>query len=112
MQSDHPLNADQAKYYFTCAKDTHEEDGRQFITLFARLSVDCNAETKTAWVELDEVNWSGAPEKLKKMPDVMRKFTVSKPVFEELVKLSKKHHQELYFLTPIYRAKETRRLIK
>lgn len=112
MQSDHPLSTEEAKYYFTRVKDTHEEEGRKFITLFARLSVDCNAETKTAWVELEEVNWSGAPEKMKKMPDAMRRFTVSKPVFEELVLLSKKRHQELYFLTPIYCNREVRRLIK
>lgn len=112
MQSDHPLNAEQAKYYFTRVKDTHEEEGRQFITLFARLSVDCNAETKTAWVELEEVNLSGAPERMKRMPDAMRRFTVSQPIFEELVKLSEKRHQELYFLTPIYQVKETRHLIK
>lgn len=110
MHSTHPPNEKQAKYYFTRVKDTHEEEGRKFITLFARLSVDHNTEIKTAWVELEEMNWSGAPEKMQKMPDIMRKFTVSKSVFEGLMELSKQHYQELYSLTPIHYKSETRRL--
>ncbi|MGK7379356.1 hypothetical protein ACSFXN_16105 [Planococcus sp. 1R117A] len=105
-----PLSAENVKYTFTRVKDTHEENGQKFITLFGRLTVQSSVESKSAWVEIEEVKWDQAPPKLKSMPDAMYLYAVSENIFKELMNISGRHHQNLYFLTPIYMSKEFKRL--
>ncbi|TWT14595.1 hypothetical protein [Planomicrobium sp. CPCC 101079] len=93
-------------YYFTRVKDTHVEEGTVYITLFARLIVKTAVKTKTTWVEIEEVKWDQASEKLQSMHNSMNTYTVSENIFLELLKISTVCHKELYFLTPIYQTKK------
>lgn len=93
-------------YYFTRVKDIHAEDGTVYITLFARLIVKTAAKTKTTWVEIEEVKWEQATEKLQTMPNSMYTYRVSESIFLELLRISTICHRELYFLTPIYLTKK------
>lgn len=93
-------------YYFTRVKDTYEEEGTVYITLFARLIIKTAAKTKTTWVEIEEVKWEEASEKLQVMHNAMHTYRISENVFLELLRISTVCYKELYFLTPIYQTKK------
>lgn len=102
--------AAEENFLFTRVKDTHEENGVKFITLFGRLSRNDCTEVKSEWVEIEEVKWEQASIKLKCMPNAMYSYTISKAIFGELLRLSRKCEKELYYLTPIYKSYEFKRL--
>lgn len=104
------VSAETLQYSFIRVKDTHEENHVKFITLFARLIIKNAYGTKNIWVEIDEVKWEQASEKLKKMPDAMHSYTVNEPVFKELLRLSNSCYKELYSLTPYHKTSEFRKL--
>lgn len=110
MQHNQLLTNEKARYTFTRVKDTHEENGEKFITLFGRLSVQNQTDSKSAWVEIEEVKWEQATDKVKNMPDAMYMFYISKSIFTELVEIANTNHQDLYCLTPLYTAREFKKL--
>ncbi|MDN7227535.1 hypothetical protein QWY22_04730 [Planococcus liqunii] len=110
MQHNQLLTTEKVQYTFTRVKDTYEENGQKFITLFGRLTVQNDGQSKSAWVEIEEVKWEQATEKLKNMPDAMYMFNVSKQIFKDLLQIASSHHQELYCLTPVYVAREYNKL--
>lgn len=104
------LNSKKEIFQFTRVKDTYEENGQKFITLFGRLSSKNAAVMKSEWVEIEEVKWEQASYKLKCMPDAMYSYSVSEAIFRELVRLSRRCERELYYLTPIYKTSECKNL--
>ncbi|MGI2328956.1 hypothetical protein [Planococcus sp. YIM B11945] len=110
MQRNQPLFFDNASYYFTRIKDTHEEDGQRRITFFGRLTIENDWDSKSIWVEIEQVKWEQATEKMKALPDSVQIYSVSAAVFQELERLSGICHQELYFITPIYKTNRSRKL--
>jgi hypothetical protein len=110
MSKNQPFFLNQETYFFTRVKDTHEEEGKLFITLFARLTVQTASETKSLWVEIDEVAWEQASKKLKAIPNRMHTYSVSADIFRGLLQLSRRCPEELYFLTPLYQTKKCKRL--
>src|SRR5690606_20730014 len=104
------VSAETVRFLFTRVKDTHEEDNIKYITLFARLTMKNAYKSKSVWVEIDEVKWDQASQKLKEMPDAMHFYTVEEPIFKELYQISKERYEELYFLPPFYKASEMKRL--
>lgn len=96
-------------YYFLRSKDVHEEEGTEFITLFARLTREftfCSEEhvysrRQSVWVDIDEVESQNAPQKVKELPNAIQTFKIQENVFKELVEASKTCPKELYFVTPI-----------
>lgn len=110
MRVNQLISSEKESYYFSRVKDTYKEDGEIFITLFARLKKVDNDESVSVWADIEEVKWVQASEKLKKMPDGERVFSISKEVFLELKRLSATSHEELYALTPIYKDSSFRQL--
>lgn len=110
MPRKQPISAEKIRYTFTRVKDTHEENGQKFITVFGRLTIQNSVESKSVWVEIEEVKWEQATDKLKSMPDAMYMYYISETIFQELAEISAARHQELYFLTPVYMAREFKRL--
>lgn len=110
MTCHQPVSAETIRYSFIRVKDTHVEEDVKYITLFARLTMRNAYKAKSVWVEIDEIKWNQAPEKLKQMPDAMHSYTVDEHVFRELVRLSRICYKELYSLTPYYKASEFRKL--
>jgi hypothetical protein len=96
-------------YYFLRSKDVHEEDGTEFITLFARLIREFTfysnehvySQRQSVWVDIDEVESRNAPEKVKELPNAIQTFKIQEKVFNELVEASKNCPKELYFVTPM-----------
>ncbi|AQQ53479.1 hypothetical protein [Planococcus lenghuensis] len=109
MHKNQPAIEEEINFYFTQVKDTHRENGQQFITLFARLTVENSVDVTSVWVEIDEVKWEQAPEKLKSAPNGMVTYLIPESVFMGLMKLSKTRHAELYSLTPMYKARKFKR---
>lgn len=101
-------------FYFSKSKGTHEEAGEYFITLFARLSLEIFSsenpvgagESKTFWVDIQEVKYDAASVKMKKMPDSVERFEISGKLFWELYKISQKCPEELYYITPLFNPHE------
>lgn len=97
-------------YYFVRSKDVHEEDGDEFITLFARLTREftlCSngeifSERQSIWVDIDEVKSTDVTQKIRALPNVIQTFTVQEEVFKELVEASRNCPKELYFITPMH----------
>lgn len=110
MTCHQPVSAKTVRYSFIRVKDTHIEGNVKYITLFARLTMKNAYEAKSVWVEIDEIKWDQAPEKLKEMPNAMHSYTVDERVFKELVRLSRTCYKELYSLTPYHRVSEFRKL--
>lgn len=106
MYRNQPIIEEKPNYYFTQVKDMHTEDGQQFITLFARLTVENSVDVASVWVEIDEVKWDQAPEKLRQTPNGMATYLIPEEVFKGLMELSKTRHEELYSLTPMYKARK------
>lgn len=110
MQEKQCLNVGSVNYYFLRSKDVHEEDGKEFITLFARLTREFTfysqdhvySQRQSVWVDIDEVASEDAPAKVKELPNTIQTFTVQEKVFEELVEASKQCPKELYFVTPMH----------
>ncbi|CEG23649.1 hypothetical protein BN1080_02653 [Planococcus massiliensis] len=110
MTCHQPISAETVRFQFMRVKDTHVEDNIKYITLFARLTLRNAYRAKSVWVEIDEVKWDQAPRKLKEMPDAMHFYTIDESIFKELYQISKDRYEELYFVTPFYKASETKRL--
>ncbi|WP_088006700.1 hypothetical protein [Indiicoccus explosivorum] len=97
------------EYFFTRAKDTREENGKLFITLFGRLTRECVLSephyvkriTETEWTDLEEVAWEQASVKIQQIPNGIRTFQVTEEVFSELLKQSTARPWELYYLSPV-----------
>lgn len=97
-------------YYFVRSKDVHEEDGEEFITLFARLTREFTlyskgeifSERQSIWVDIDEVKTEHATSKMKALPNAIQTFTVQEEVFKELVEAARNCPKELYFITPMH----------
>lgn len=97
-------------YYFLRSKDVHEENGVEFITLFARLTREFTfyakdhvySQRQSVWVDIEEVKSEHASQKLKELPNSIHTFTVQEQVFKELVKTSQNCPKELYFVTPMH----------
>lgn len=92
-------------YTFTRAKNTYEENGTLYITLFCRLAIETASGSQSIWAELDEIKWEQAPLKLRKQPDMVHAYSVSEELFQELKRLSGSCHEKLYELTPLYKTK-------
>lgn len=97
-------------YYFLKSKDINEENNVSSITLFGRLSreitysdaVHTYSKTDTFWVEIDELDYCQAPEKIKNLPNQICRYLISKEVFQELYKISLNSPEELYTITPLF----------
>lgn len=100
-------------YYFVRSKNVHEEDGEQFITLFARLCREQTyikggkklSERESVWVNIDEVKMSHAMQKVIEMPDRIHNYVIAENVFKELVRTAHTCPKELYFIAPIHISK-------
>lgn len=91
-------------YYLSRIKDTHIEDGNTFITLFARLSIRTTDRNESIWVEIEEVPWDQASQRMQKLPNGAYNYRVSEAVFHELERVSQNQFQTLYYLTPLYQS--------
>lgn len=95
-------------YYFLKSKDFNDEDDSPTITLFCRLSRETTysdllhtySKTDTFWVDIDELKYEDAPEKLKELPDQIFRYAISEAVFKDLYKISMSNPKELYTITP------------
>ena len=96
---------EEINFYFSRSKGTHEEAGKQFITLFARLSVVIPSQQtsghQTLWVDIEQVKERQAALKTRKMPDFIQQYEVPEALFWELYKISQRCPEELYYLTPL-----------
>lgn len=106
MHQNRPMPSEKINYFFTQVKDTHVENGQEFITLFARLTVENPVDVTSVWVEIDEVKFEQAPEKLKRLPNGMTTYLIPEGVFQGLMKLSQTRHSDLYHITPMYEARK------
>lgn len=97
-------------YYFVRSKDVHEEDGAEYITLFARLAREitlCSngqvyTQRQSIWVDIDEIKYEHATQKMKELPNSIQTFTLQENVFKDLVEASETCPKELYFVTPLH----------
>lgn len=97
-------------YFFLKSKDIHIENGKTFITLFARLtreislSVEGERQThvETVWVEIEELPIGHAPKKVRTLPNCMQRYAITENVFRNLHQLSKKSPKELFYVTPYH----------
>ncbi|MCJ1910130.1 hypothetical protein [Planococcus ruber] len=97
-------------YYFLKSKDFNNEGDSPTITLFCRLSRETTytnilhtySKTDTFWVDIDEVKYDEAPEKVKELPDQISRYVISEAVFKELYKISLSRPKELYYITPYF----------
>ncbi|CEG23661.1 hypothetical protein BN1080_02665 [Planococcus massiliensis] len=97
-------------YYFLKSKDFNHEDDPPTITLFCRLSRETTyteilhtySKTDTFWVDIDEMKYDEAPEKVKELPNQISRFAISEAVFKELYKISLSRPKELYYITPYF----------
>ena len=100
-----PAHQKDIHFYFSRSKGSHIEAGEEYITLFARLSVEIPkgsaSECKTVWVDIEEVKGEQAGPKVKRMPDSIYRYEISEELFWELYKISQRCPEELYYLTPL-----------
>lgn len=99
-----PKTSKHIGYYLSRIKDTHTEDGKTYITLFARLSIKTPGHHESILVEIDEVAWNQASRRLQKLPNGAYNYRVSKAVFLELERITRNRFQTLYYLTPLYQS--------
>lgn len=109
----------QITYHFLRSKDTHEEQGITFITLFYRLTREfdeiigdtCFRKVETVCVEIDELRQDFAPKNIQSTANEMHEYTVSEEIFSALQTLAKEHPEKLHLLTPLYQSAQRQRLI-
>lgn len=97
-------------YYFLKSKDMNTENGSSAITLFGRLSRETTysdplhtySKTDTFWVDIDELEYKDAPEKLKDLPNQISRYLISEKIFTELYKIALSKPKELYTITPYF----------
>ncbi|WP_211656271.1 hypothetical protein [Planococcus alpniumensis] len=97
-------------YYFSRVKKTHIENGKAFITFFARLTIKTPRYTEYVWAEIEEIVWNQAGQRLQKVPNGMYTYQIPENVFRELERLSQKQQKSLYSLTPLYQTATFKRL--
>lgn len=113
MSQNQVLPQKSVAYYFVRSKNVHEENGEQFITLFARLCREQTSiiggkklsERESVWVDIDEVKASHANRKIVELPNRIQNFVVNENIFYELVRTAKTSPKALYFIAPIYLSK-------
>ena len=100
------------QFFLTRVKDTHEEGGMRFITIYARLikgqcTNDLSAYqpgSESVWVYIDEVIEEGAPSKMRDLPNGALTYAVTPEVVQEILKISEDRPQELWSITPFHSA--------
>lgn len=110
MPQKQTIEQEAVHYYFLKSKDVNDENHSLSITLFGRLSRETTysdnaniySKTDTFWVDIDEMNYMEAPEKLKDLPNQIARYMISEDVFRELYKLSLSKPKELYTITPYF----------
>ncbi|MBT2583870.1 hypothetical protein [Planococcus sp. ISL-109] len=103
-------------YYFFRSKDVHVENGSAFITFFVRLTRETSfrkegkvqTQVQSVWVDIDEVMFGHASEKVRALPDCMQRYELTQSVFYNLYELSNSCPEELFCITPYHR-KSTRK---
>lgn len=110
MQQKQPYSLKTPNYYFTRLKDAQVENGEVLITVFLQLTAENEQGIQIVWVELDKVPKDQATTKLQAMADGIHTYSVSKRIFEELVRLSVINHKELYYLTPFFQVNKYKKL--
>lgn len=108
MPQNQTVPVESITYFFTRSKDVHEENGKQIITLFARLTreftktdgLEAVEKVESVWVDIEDVEMEHATEKMRALPDRIHRYKVSKEVFLELYKASANCPQELYYVIP------------
>lgn len=109
MQKNPSAYQKKVRFYFSRSKAVHEETGENCITLFVRLSMEMYSseepveviDSKTMWVDIQDIKIEQASSKVKKMPDSVNRYEISEELFWELYKISQKCPEELYYLTPL-----------
>lgn len=94
----------ETSYYFLRSKDVHIENQKMYITLFARLTREittrdagiCNTHIHTLWVDIDEFPYAQAPLKVQKMPNCVRRFTLTEEVFGNLLQATTEFPKDLF----------------
>ena len=97
-------------YFFLRSKDVHEENKREAITLFTRLTRETifytagkwQKRVETFWVQINDLAWEQASEKVKNMPNCIQKYEVTEKVFQHLLQLCKTCPEGLFGITPYY----------
>lgn len=108
--------AQENQYFLTRVKDTHEESGMKFITLFARVtqgpyttgSSPSDVGSESLWVYIDEVREDGAPSKIRSMRNGAFTFSISREVAGEILNLSTEQPHQLWLVTPFHRTSHFR----
>ena len=106
-------------YQFLRSKDTHEENGITFITLFYRLtreSLEQAGETfskkvETVYAEIEELKQEYANDQIRATANEMHQYTISKEIFLGLHGLAQEDPKKLYLLTPMYQKAQRQRLL-
>ncbi|AQQ55201.1 hypothetical protein [Planococcus lenghuensis] len=117
MSQQKPLPIQSVSYFFTRAKDTHQEGGRAFITLFVRLtkehtkytSTEIQRETESAWADIQEVPKEQAAHQITMLPDGLYTYVIAEEMYHELLRLSAACPEALCQLTPIHRNRKFKR---
>ena len=100
----------QNQYFLTRVKDTHEEGGMRFITLFARLTLNDtrSSQPKSLWVYIDEVKEDGAPSTIRALPNGVHQYVVSQKMAREILEISADNPQRLWLITPFHSTSQFR----
>lgn len=111
MEQIEQLHPQSISYFFLRSKDVHMEDGKAFITFFARLTREVSfgkkgaiqTQVETAWVDIEEVVLEHASAKARSQPNCMQRFELTENVFRSLYQVSKRCPGELFHVTPYHR---------
>ena len=98
------LNEAEGNYFFIRVKDEYEEKNKTLITLFAQLSVKTESGIQCVWADTEKVKAEQAPPEFLQTPNGLYTYTVSEPVFHELLEIADHSHRELFSLTPFSKA--------
>ncbi len=106
-------------YYFLRSKDVHIENQKMYITLFARLTREitthdagtCNTCIHTLWVDIDELPYAQAPLKVQRMPNCVRRFTLTEEVFENILQVTTEFSKDLFYITPYHKKSTYQKLV-
>ncbi|AQQ53395.1 hypothetical protein [Planococcus lenghuensis] len=107
QQAPFPVNT---RYYFSRVKDTRMEDGEEFITLFARLTIETAASSTCIWADIKEINCNQANQQLTAMKNGIYTYQVQEEVFRELKQFTQAQQNELYSLDPLHQTMTFRQL--
>lgn len=100
-----------AAYFFSRSKDINVENEIAVITVLARLTreityddgLNTYSKEETVWVDIEDIKLEEATESMKRLPNSMQEYAVTKEIFLALVNLSQTSPRELYCLTPFHR---------